>query len=405
MATWEKGVASDEWEVKMPVEQLTPEVSEGLRDMHQHVSVTLRRLCKEVEIHAQDKDTCRSLASLISEQSQLKESLEESLVQGQGPAKLGMVRALGVTGSLSEAESVSLTGEIQQDTFLHTRTVSLPEVKKELHMWKESAEEELHALFERTKACERVSEAEVRRWIQEGQTVHVLPGKAVCTRKAGVGKRRFRAVVCGNHLPSDADTGGLSTFASGVEAISVRAATAVAARKGWTVSGLDIRTAFLNAPVRANTKMRLVVKPPRLLVDLQLIPSDERWLVSKALYGLTTSPRDWAVHRDAVLRKMKIPSALGFLFLKQGLVDENVWRICDEKGEVHGLLIVYVDDLMCLAEKERASELWRAVRAEWQSTDPSWASEESPLSFCGLEIYQGSGRIWVRQTRYLQDLL
>ena len=124
--------------------------------------------------------------------------------------------------------------------------------------------------------------------------MHVLPGKAVCTRKAAVGKRHFRAIVCGNHLPNDADTSGLSTFASGVEATSVRAATALASRKGWSVSGWDIRAAFLNAPARASSKMRLVVKPPRLLVDLKLIFGDEKWLVPKALYGLTTSPRDWA---------------------------------------------------------------------------------------------------------------
>ena len=122
--------AGEEWEVQMPVEQVPQEVAEGVLDQHHHVSVTLLKLCKDVEIHAQDKDACNSLASLIREQSHLKESLEVFLVQGQGPAALGLVRALNATGSMSEAPGVSLTGEVQPDTFLHTRTVSLPEVKQ-----------------------------------------------------------------------------------------------------------------------------------------------------------------------------------------------------------------------------------------------------------------------------------
>ena len=99
------------------------------------------------------------------------------------------------------------------------------------------------------------------------------------------------------------------------------------------------------------------------------------------------------------------PSELGCLTLKQGVVDENVWKICDPNGEVQGLLIVYVDDLMCLASKDRAQEVWKAVRHVWQATDPVWADEALPLSFCGLEIYQGEDQIWLQQTRYLQELL
>ena len=357
-----------EWDVHMPCEVVSPAVSESLRNQHNQVAVTLRRLCKEVEIHAQDSGLCTTLASLIQEQPRVKSNLEEVLVQGQGQSELGALRALTSMGASEETSGISLTEEVSQDTFLHTRTVSLPEVKRELPLWKDAAEEELRALFERTRACEKVTEAQVQGWIREGQTVHVLPGKAVCTRKAGVGKRRFRAVVCGNHLPSDAETHGLSTFASGVESISVRAAAALASRKGWSVSGLDIRTAFLNAPARASSKMRLVVRPPRLLVDLKLIPGDERWLVSKALYGLTTSPKNWAVHRDEALRKMVIPSTLGCLVLKQGVVDENVWKICDQ--------------LLWLAGRSRADLAYSVGKcSQWATKSPGQVVEWSKQIF------------------------
>ena len=112
--------------------------------------------------------------------------------------------ATGLTNGVSSSsalgkQEVSLSGEAPTDTFLHTRTVGLQEVRSELSLWKQP-EEELEALFERTKACRRTTELQVQQWIEEGITVHVLPGKAVCTRKAGVGKagseRLFVATTC-----------------------------------------------------------------------------------------------------------------------------------------------------------------------------------------------------------------
>ena len=191
-------------------------------------------------------------------------------------------------------------------------------------------------------------------------------------------------------MPQDATSTENETCASGVECISARGAVAYAARKGWGASSLEVK---------------IVVKPPRLLIELSLIPTTERWLVSKALYGLTTSPRDWSVHRNNVLRSLTVSLSEGQARLRQGVVDENVWQVVSHDGKILGLLFVYVDDLLRLASVEVAEALWKAVQDQWQTTPPTWAGKDEPISFCGVEVYQGDGQIWLRQTRYIQELL
>ena len=185
----------------------------------------------------------------------------------------------------------------------------------------------------------------------------------------------------------------------------MRVALSFATCRGWCPSSLEVRTAFLNAPVQKADRTMLIVKPPKILEDLQLSAPGERWIVDKALYGLTTSPRDWSRHRDNILRTLPISSHLGVLRLSQCRADDNLWKIVDESHKVHGLLIAYVDDLLLLTGTERAKEVWAAIKSQWQTTEPCWATEQQPLSFCGLELYRSGQCLWVRQTRYIQELL
>ena len=188
-------------------------------------------------------------------------------------------------------------------------------------------------------------------------------------------KKRLRAVVCGNFLPREPSSED-STYATGVEAVSVRAALAIASRRLWRPTALDIRTAF--APVRVPNKTTIIVKPPRILIDLQLVPEEERWIVDRALYGLTSSPRDWSVYRDQTLQSLPIPSVLGTLRLEQCKSDDNLCKLVCPKWVIQGVVVIYVDDIMCLASVPQAQELWEATRATWKTNDPSWASEQEP---------------------------
>jgi hypothetical protein len=68
---------------------------------------------------------------------------------------------------------------------------------------------------------------------------------------------------------------------------------------GWKVMGTDIRTAFLTAKRRDETKL-VAMTIPTVFRALGLAKEDEVWLVEMALYGLTTSPRDWGIHRNTL---------------------------------------------------------------------------------------------------------
>ena len=75
----------------------------------------------------------------------------------------------------------------------------------------------------------------------------------------------------------------------------------------------EVKSAFLLAP-KAQGDL-VIVKPPRILVDAALAEPDEHWVVTSAMYGLVTSPKDWSVYRDTELQKMKgtlsLPEAEG----------------------------------------------------------------------------------------------
>ena len=196
---------------------------------------------------------------------------------------LGSIRALGVDVPLGESNDPG------GDQFLQTRNVSLLEARKELEKWKEPALDEVVSLETTNRAVDRVLASDVDKWAQEGMSVVQHPGKAVLTRKAGVGKRRFRAVCCGNYLLTEKL--GLTReelYASGAEALSVKVAvTYAASHRSWTGVTIDVKSAFLYAPIRTEnqgTEERIIVKPPHLLVELGILSAEHRWWIRKALY-------------------------------------------------------------------------------------------------------------------------
>ena len=152
----------------------------------------------------------------------------------------------------------------------------------------------------------------------------------------------------------------------------VRALVRIGALKPWQIGCTDIRTAFLNAP-RRDSKRLIAMEIPSVCRKLQLAGHQDLWLVDKALYGLTTSPRDWWLHRDEVLpaiswnRQREGRDVLG-CFKKTP--DENTWRIEEVdkiSGEVHwtGMMPVYVDDLLFAAERGALDALTTAVEKVW----------------------------------------
>lgn len=168
--------------------------------------------------------------------------------------------------------------------FLQTRMVGLSEVRKNIEEWKPSMIKEYGALVE-SEAVEPINREKMMEMKQEavntGRTFDMPPAKAIFSRKAGSGRHKCRGVACGNHMKLRSDE---STFASGAGGPEVRLLLKVAATKGWSASTVDVKTAFLNAPVDNSADRGVViVEPPRVFRDAQVLRHpEELWLVQKA---------------------------------------------------------------------------------------------------------------------------
>ena len=104
---------------------------------------------------------------------------------------------------------------------LQTTTVSLDEVRKNLQEWIPAMKNEYHSLTEETQAIIPVEEGQL-----DMSQVELVPGKLVCTVKAGPngGRKKVRGVVCGNLLNEANDPAPAGVYASGADGTLTRAA-------------------------------------------------------------------------------------------------------------------------------------------------------------------------------------
>lgn len=127
--------------------------------------------------------------------------------------------------------------------------------------------------------------------------IRALPSKGALVKKKRPGaflKRKARIVACGNYQEYEEH---VMTYASGVDATSVRLAMRIAVLSGWQLRAKDVSTAFLNTPY--TSKGALILKTPRVVVEAGLMKHDEAWLVGVAKYGLEESQKLWSIERDS----------------------------------------------------------------------------------------------------------
>ena len=115
---------------------------------------------------------------------------------------------------------------------------------------------------------------------------------------------------------------------------SIRVALAEAAQNpDYSVSSLDVATAFLNAPMPKSEEEAVYVKPPKLLEQFNLISPDTYWRLAKAVYGLRISPRLWGKERDLQLQKMRFKIKYKTLKTLQSSIDVALWTIVEDIDE------------------------------------------------------------------------
>ena len=299
---------------------------------------------------------------------------------------------------------------VPPDEFLQTKTYSLHEVRRDVQPWIESMKAEFESLLSH-KAIEVVTKECAERRMEEarqvGKLVEVIPAKGVFTRKAGSGKRKTRVVACGNCM-SERETADL--YAAGLDATQLRCILKESTLQNWEIGVCDIRTAFLLAPTSQSEL--IVIQPSRILIDCGVIPEGTMWIVTGALYGLTTAPRDWGGFRDATLTSCRWSGLLNGCRVQyqfQQLSDPNVWQILStadgSDSTVCGYLAVYVDDLLFVGPDCVIDDAFARIRSMWVTSDFEKVSSSSSLKFCGMELHRTPEGLKIHQESYVHELL
>ena len=233
----------------------------------------------------------------------------------------------------------------------------------------------------------------------------------VFTRKVG-GRRKARACICGNYEGEVAT----ATNAGGRDASQIRCVVRHAALAKWSIYGTDIKCAFLNAERADRTKL-MTMTIPYAYVKLGVASHQDVWIVGAAMYGLTSSPRDWSDHRDPVIPTLVWQRDEGNVKWKGSFVkaaDQHLWHlreVCLETREVHnrGVMTIYVDDVLLAASDEVAACALRSIAAPWDYADAVRATQQETVSFCGFEIQQNGlehgGGFRLHQRSYEEELI
>ena len=401
-----------------PTDELEQELAFQGAILAQLVRSEQHALSESLRIDAVDVDVS-SLMRLETERRNLETALtlnqaarviqgdESTGGEGQMLAKASLM-ALGIQSAPDEKAS-----EEEQPEIYQARTIGPDEVHQELEKWVPAMVEEYVGLTSQYKALLPMSANEITREEVESGRTEILPSKVVFTRKPPIGARRARIVACGNFSAKAVPIEGEEAqphvlerrhlYAGGLDSIALRVQVRMAALRGWASAVVDIRKAFLNAPLAEDNKVnkKIILYPPRVLTRIGLISPDERWLVVRAVYGLEISPACWGRHRDKIKDLTWEHNGVRYT-LQQSKSEPAVWMLMTVKG-ISGLLGIYVDDFMISGCPAVVSSGIAAIQRVWETSKPKCASEG--VHFLGVDIRVQDGVYTMSQEGYVQELL
>lgn len=177
------------------------------------------------------------------------------------------------------------------------------------------------------------------------------------------------------------------TYSPTVKLSTVRCILACAAQEKCNVDQLDIKTAFLNAPIEEEV---YVCQP----VGFQEMGSGGTTLyckLKKSLYGLKQAGRNWY---------LTISDYLKLLGFKESIYDHCLFVNCMDQKRSY--VCIWVDDLIYFSTDPEFSSTFRS-----QITQKFDISDQSKLSwFLGMKVdIDADGSISLSQKQYICDLL
>ena len=166
---------------------------------------------------------------------------------------------------------------------------------------------------------------------------------------------------------------------------TLRALLAVAAQRGLAIHPLDVKTAFLNAPLDEDIYVTL---PP----EVQGGGGGVTYKLEKALYGLKQAPRAWykLFSGELVSMGFRVSEADPALFIRSGKYQDTY-------------VLIHVDDALIVdADLDVVIGVKAAIGKRFKITDMGEIS-----TFVGMEVQRdwASGTLDLTQRRYTEEIL
>ncbi|GJU18421.1 retrovirus-related pol polyprotein from transposon TNT 1-94 [Tanacetum coccineum] len=164
----------------------------------------------------------------------------------------------------------------------------------------------------------------------------------------------------------------------------VRLFVAYAAHKSFPVYQMDVKTSFLNGPL----KEEVYVNQPDGFVDPH--HPDKVYRLKKALYGLKQAPRAWYDELSNFLVSKRF---------SKGSIDPNLF--ITKKGEDILLVQIYVDDIIFGSTNPKLFKKFEKLMHI--KFEMSMMGELK--FFLGIQIHQSPRGIFINQAKYAQEIL
>ena len=287
------------------------------------------------------------------------------------------------------------------------------------------AQEWIAAVLEEIESFKRLG---VYEEVPKGEATSTpLPARLILVTKpnihGGPARKKARIVICGNFQDVHPDEFTASKTPSYP---ALRMALSIASHMGWPVECWDVSTAFLYARLFGDRDTDLggneiFMRPPKILIDTEVVKDGVVWKIKKALYGLRTSPIAWETERDNTLKSLQWvhDGVLYRLLPCQG--SPCLWTVVPiREGEdpcikssgedlTRGVVITYVDDLLLTGFQCHIDALTKALLAKYVMKRSGILPVGTPgmekldgIDFLGARITRDAdGTIWCDQSKYI----
>jgi len=173
------------------------------------------------------------------------------------------------------------------------------------------------------------------------------------------------------------------TYSPTVQTDTLRITISIAASKGWNLRQMDIKAAYLNAPL----KEEIYTKIP---IGDKNYNKNKYWLLTKALYGLKQAGRAWFKEISNYLKEIN---------LKQFKTDKCLFAKY-KNNKLTALVTLYVDDILITGEDREIKIISDKLKDKYKIS-----MDKAATKIVGINIIKTKDGYKINQTDYIEKLI